>query len=229
MSILVVEDDQDISALLRRGFELEGYEVDCAGSGEEALSKLADKSYATMILDVMLPRQSGLEVCKNVRKAGNELTIIMLSARDEVPDRIEGLQVGADDYMVKPFDFEELLARVKAHERRGHGISAPNEGEFDIGAGLSFNQAIRKVETGDQSVLLTEREADLLMLLAKNHGKPLSRLDIFDALWAADGGNAINVVDVYVGYLRRKLSALGIQPKSVVRTVRGTGFMFDAG
>ena len=227
MSILVVEDDKDISTLLKRGFEMEGYDVDCAGSGEEALSKIQEKPYSTMILDIMLPRQSGLDVCKDLRKAGNDVTVIMLSARDAVPDRIEGLSAGADDYMVKPFEFAELLARVKAHERRDRGVEEPRDGPLDIGSGLTFDAEVRKVEMEDKSVLLTEREADLLLLFVNSAGKPLSRFDIFKALWANDGGNAINVVDVYVGYLRRKLSMLDIDAKAIIRTVRGKGFLFD--
>ncbi len=227
MSILVVEDDNDISTLLKRGFEMEGYDVDCAGSGEEAMNKILRKPYSTMILDVMLPRQSGLEVCKHIREAGNDLTVIMLSARDAVPDRIEGLSAGADDYVIKPFEFAELLARVKAHERRGQSAGPADDPRLNIGAGMMFDVGIRKVETQDASVLLTEREAELLMLFVNNLGKPLSRLDIFSALWADDGGNAINVVDVYVGYLRRKLSALNVNPKAVIKTVRGMGFLYD--
>ncbi len=227
MNILVVEDDKDISTLLKRGFEMEGYAVDCAGSGEEAMHKIREKPYATMILDIMLPRQSGLDVCKDVRKAGNDLTVIMLSARDAVPDRIEGLSAGADDYVIKPFEFAELLARVRAHERRERAAVEAEQTDTDIGAGLSFDPAVRKVETADKSVLLTEREADLLQLFIENAGKPLSRIDIFEGLWASDGGNAINVVDVYVGYLRRKLSSLDIDAKAIIKTVRGLGFMFD--
>ena len=228
MSILVVEDDLDISMLLKRGFEMEGYEVDTAGSGEEAMKKIATKPYATMILDVMLPRQSGLDVCKTVRKAGNDLTVIMLSARDAVPDRIEGLSAGADDYVIKPFEFGELLARVRAHERRGRGSSpVGDDSRIDVGAGLTFDKDVRQLETETASTLLTEREADLLMLFVSNPGKPLSRIDIFKALWAADGGNAINVVDVYVGYLRRKISTLEVDAKAVIKTVRGKGFLFD--
>ena len=227
MSILIVEDDRDISTLLKRGFELEGYQVDCAGSGEEAMGKIAAKPYETMILDVMLPRQSGLDVCKDVREAGNDLTVIMLSARDAVPDRIEGLSAGADDYVIKPFEFAELLARVKAHERRGRGMRPGDDERIDVGAGLLFDPAIRKLEADDTSVLLTEREADLLNLFVKNSGRPLSRMELFDELWAGDGGNSINVVDVYVGYLRRKLTALGVPSKGLVKTVRGKGFMYD--
>ncbi len=227
MSILVVEDDQDISTLLKRGFELEGYEVDCASSGEEAMSKLAAKPYATMILDVMLLRQSSLEVCKSIRKAGSYITVIMLSAGNAVADLIEGLYIGADDYVVKPFEFGELLARVKAHERRSRGTMGLRSGKMEISDGLIFDTKIRKLEAANQSIPLTEKEADLLMLFVENRGKPMSRMDIFNALWAADGSNAINVVDVYVGYLRRKISALGIQAKALVKTVRGTGFTFD--
>ena len=227
MHILVVEDDQDISMLLKRGFEMEGYAVDCAGSGEEAINRISEKPYSTMILDVMLPRLSGLEVCKSIRDAGNDLTVIMLSARDAVPDRIEGLSAGADDYVIKPFEFEELLARVRAHERRGKPSSADTMPGTDIGGGLMFDAEIRQLEINNRTTLLTEREADLLNLFIENFGKPLSRIEIFESLWAGDGGNAINVVDVYVGYLRRKISTLDVDAKAIIKTVRGKGFMYD--
>ena len=123
-----------------------------------------------------------------MRDAGNDLTVIMLSARDAVPDRIEGLSAGADDYVIKPFEFSELLARVKAHERRGRGRREADDDRVDLGSGLLFDPAVRKLEADDRSVLLTEREADLLNLFVANAGKPLSRMDIFDGLWAGDGG-----------------------------------------
>ena len=188
MRILVVEDDDDISALLKRGFELEGYEVDCAANGELAIERAGQASYDSIILDVMLPGCSGLEVCRAVREMNDDSSIIMLSARDTVPDRIEGLGAGADDYVVKPFAFEELLARVQAQERKKKSLEGANAGEGGAEEKLTIDTEIRKVSFGDKSVILTEREADLLLLFMEHDGKPLSREQIYGALWGSEGG-----------------------------------------
>lgn len=226
MTILVIEDDRDISSLLRRGFEAEGYSVDCAATGPAALERARGKNYDAIILDVMLPELSGIEVCQSLRKQGQIATIIMLSARDSVDDRIEGLSAGADDYLIKPFAFKELLARLHAQERR----NAPEKSdakEQPIAAGiLTFDPELREVSAGEEKTVLTEREAHLLMLFIRNANKPLSRVEIFDALWADQGGAAVNVVDVYIGYLRRKLSGLGVDAAAIIRTVRGVGYIF---
>ncbi len=227
MTILVVEDDEDISMLLKRGFEMEGFKVECVATGEAAIKCARDKPYDSIILDVMLPGCSGLEVCREIRKTRQYASIIMLSARDTVPDRIEGLSEGADDYVVKPFAFEELLARVHAQARKKNAAGGTAETAAAVLHDLSFNAALRKVEFQGRSVTLTEREADLLILFMENAGQPLTRETIFKALWADQGGNALNVVDVYIGYLRRKLSTLDINAKSLIKTVRGTGFVFD--
>ena len=227
MCILVVEDDEDITTVLKRGFELEGYSVDCADTGEAAIERIQAKHYDSIILDVMLPGCSGIDVCKAIRNVREDATIIMLSARDTVPDRIEGLKAGADDYMIKPFSFDELLARVRAQERRHKSTTRTLEdGKLAIGD-LVYDQLMRKLDRGEKSVVLTDKEADLLLLFANNAQKPLSRNDIFAALWAEQGGNALNVVDVYVGYLRRKLSTLDLDPKLFIKTVRGVGFVLD--
>jgi len=226
VKILVVEDDPDISSLLKRGFEAEGYSVDCSSSGESGLKRARNRVYGTIILDIMLPNASGIEVCQNLRKLGEDATIIMLSARDDVKDRIEGLSAGADDYVVKPFAFEELLARVRAGERRsGTGEHAPDDTRLTAG-NLAFDPEVREAAYEGRKVTLTEREADVLMLLMRNAGKPLSRNDIFECLWADHGGAAVNVVDVYIGYLRRKLAGLGPEAAKTIRTVRGIGFLF---
>lgn len=227
MTILVVEDDLDISQLLKRGFEMEGYTVECTTTGEEAIDRARATAFESIILDVMLPGCSGLDVCKEIRKTRQDASIIMLSARDTVPDRIEGLSAGADDYVVKPFAFEELLARVRAQARKKTTAGDETDAASAELGPLNFNQALRKLEYETRSVVLTEREADLLILFMDNVGKPLSREDIFATLWASQGGNALNVVDVYVGYLRRKMSSLGINAKSYIKTVRGSGFVLD--
>ena len=229
MKILIVEDDADISSLLKRGFESEGYSVDCASSGEAALERARSSIYGTIILDIMLPGTTGIDVCQNLRRVGQDATIIMLSARDSVDDRIEGLSAGADDYVVKPFVFAELLARVRAQERRAGNREQVGSDEYLIAGQMTFNPNLREIEIADRKVTLTQREADVLMLLMRNAGLPLSRSTIFEALWADQGGAAVNVVDVYVGYLRRKLKTLEPDAAKFIKTVRGIGFMFEPG
>jgi DNA-binding response OmpR family regulator len=222
-TILIVEDDEDISSLLGRGFRLEGYGVDFARTGPEAIERARQNRYHAIILDVMLPGASGIEVCRRLREFGRDFPVIMLSARDAVADRVEGLSAGADDYVVKPFAFEELLARVRAHGRRQN----PALATIKLTAGdYSLDPKLRIIEKSGQQVELTEREAELMALLMQNANRPLSRNEIFVALWEGQGGASINVVDVYVGYLRRKLTAFGFGGRAVIRTVRGLGFVF---
>jgi DNA-binding response OmpR family regulator len=224
-TILVVEDDEDISSLLGRGFMSEGYGVDFANTGPEALALARQNAYHAIILDVMLPGASGIEVCRALREFGRDFPIIMLSARDAVADRVEGLSAGADDYVVKPFAFEELLARVRAHGRRQASAERPLPEKL-VAGDYALDAKMRIIEKAGQQIELTEREAELMALLMQHAGRPLSRNEIFEALWEGQGGASINVVDVYVGYLRRKLSAFGFGGRAVIRTVRGLGFVF---
>lgn len=226
MTILIVEDDADIGSLLRRGFSSEGYRVELVGDGEQALKAAADgKALAAIILDVMLPGRSGIEVCKALRAAGQTAPIIMLSARSSVAERTEGLIAGADDYIIKPFAFEELLARVKVQALRRSGEDAPPR---LLSAGpITLDLQVRQVQAGEARVRLTEREVELLALLMRRCGEPLARADIFAALWAGHGGASLNVVDVYVGYLRHKLGEVMAGGEHLIVTVRGRGFMFE--
>ncbi len=231
-TILIAEDDEDISSLLGRGFEIEGYNVDFARTGLEALDCGKRNAYRAIILDVILPDLSGVDVCRQLRVEGREAPIIMLSACDSVADRVRGLSAGADDYVVKPFAFEELLARVRSQERRqaqaataAAQASAITPTKFTAGD-FTLDPRLRTITRDGQTVELTEREAELLALLMHHAGQPLSRNEIFQELWEAQGGASINVVDVYIGYLRRKLGGLGDSGKSVIRTVRGLGFVF---
>lgn len=227
MIILIVEDDDDIASLLRRGFVSEGHEVDWAKTGREGLELGQRKTFDVVILDIMLPEVSGLEVCRGLRASGQNTAtpIIMLSARDGVGDRIEGLSAGADDYMIKPFAFEELLARVQAQERRRKGLEASQITKLVTG-NLSLDLTLREVTWDSRRVELTERECDLLAFFMRRADEPLSRTAIFDALWEGHGGVSINVVDVYVGYLRRKLANPAGDGKPLIQTVRGVGFVF---
>lgn len=227
MTILIVEDDPDIGSLLRRGFVSESYQVELVGDGEQALRAATGKPLEAIILDVMLPGRSGIEVCRALRAGGQTAPIIMLSARSSVNERTEGLLAGADDYIVKPFAFEELLARVKVQAlRRSSG-----EGESRVLAAgpLTLDLDTRQALLAGMRVRLTEREVELLALLMRHAGEPLARADIFAALWAGHGGASLNVVDVYVGYLRHKLAEAMPEGGQMIVTVRGRGFMFEAG
>lgn len=225
MTILIVEDDADIGSVLRRGFSAESYDVELVGDGESALAVATNKSFCAIILDVMLPGRSGIDVCKALRAAGQSAPIIMLSARSSVSERTEGLLAGADDYLVKPFDFEELLARVRVQEMKREN-SGDDQRHLVVGP-LDLDLETRVVTTSEGSTRLTEREVDLLALLMRHSGEPLSRADIFAALWAGHGGASLNVVDVYIGYLRHKLSEALPDGGRLIVTVRGRGFMFS--
>ncbi|MFK8252141.1 response regulator transcription factor [Ancylobacter terrae] len=225
MTILIVEDDADIGSLLRRGFASEKYQVELVGDGEDALRAASGRALEAIILDVMLPGRSGIDVCKALRAAGQTAPIIMLSARSSVNERTEGLLAGADDYIVKPFAFEELLARVKVQALR-RSTSEDDPRSLTAGA-LTLDLETRQARLGDTRVRLTEREVDLLALLMRHAGEPLARADIFTALWAGHGGASLNVVDVYVGYLRHKLSEALPDGGQLIVTVRGRGFMLQ--
>ncbi|MBB3972254.1 response regulator transcription factor [Hansschlegelia beijingensis] len=224
MTILIVEDDADIGSVLRRGFAAESYDVELVGDGDAALAAATGKPLCAIILDVMLPGRSGIDVCKALRAAGQTAPIIMLSAKSSVSDRTEGLLAGADDYLVKPFDFEELLARVRVQEMRRE-TNATDQRHLIVPP-LDLDLETRTAITPDGSARLTEREVDLLALLMRHAGEPLSRTDIFAALWAGHGGASLNVVDVYIGYLRHKLSEAMPEGGRLIVTVRGRGFMF---
>lgn len=224
MNILVVEDDSDIGAMLSRGLSAEGFDVTVVGRADEALDTARQYNPCAVVLDMMLPDGSGIDVCRALRSAGHSGPILFLSARDEVHDRAEGLGAGADDYIVKPFVFGELVARLRTHLLHRLG-----EGHADrVMAGrLVLDPSTRTAKFGEVHVRLTEREADLLALLMASPNRPIARGEIFDRLWASQGGASLNVVDVYVGYLRTKLAPVGRAGGPQVATVRGRGFMLD--
>lgn len=224
-AVLVVEDDPDIGSVLVRGFEAEGYRVVHVEAGDQAIAFAGREAFAAVILDVMLPGASGLEVCRALRAAGLKSPVIMLSARSSVSDRVEGLAAGADDYVVKPFDFDELVTRLAVQRVR----RVEQETRVLSVGKLVLDLDLRAVTWGEHRAVLTEREAELLALLMRNAGRPLSRAEIFEAMWAGQGGAAINVVDVYIGYLRRKLGGEGHGSETPIRTIRGRGFLLAAG
>jgi two-component system response regulator MprA len=217
--ILVIDDDPKIRSVVRRGLVYEGFRVTDAGSGEEGLDKARDQTPDLVVLDVMLPGIDGLEVCRRLRDAGDDVAILMLTARDEVKDRVEGLETGADDYLVKPFSFEELLARVRALLRR-----RPNPaGEILRFGDLQLDVDAQEASRAGRSISLTTTEFNLLLLLMRHPRKVMTRDVIMDRVWSYDFGGESNVLEVYVRYLRNKLEATG-EPR-LIHTVRGSGYV----
>jgi two-component system OmpR family response regulator len=221
MRLLVVEDDRKLVRALERGLELEGYAVDVAFTGEEALSRASAREYDAVVLDVMLPGVDGFSVCEELRRRPTRVPVLMLTARADVADRIRGLDAGADDYLVKPFDFGELLARLRALARRG---PTERSAVVELGA-LRFDAATRVVIRAGREIELTAREFEVLELLARHSGEVVSRQQLLDEIWDDDHDGSPNIVDVYVGYLRKKLE----DPSGprLIRTVRGVGFMLE--
>jgi two-component system, OmpR family, response regulator len=222
-SLLVVEDDRKLVRALERGLSREGYDVDVAYTGEEALERVRGHAYDAVVLDVMLPGADGFEVCEVLRREQRMLPVLMLTARAEVADRIRGLDAGADDYLVKPFDFGELLARLRALGRRTHFDRGP---PVEVGE-LRLDATTRTVTRAGREVELTAREFEVLELLARHHGRVVSRRQMLEQIWDGDEDGSPNVVDVYVGYLRKKLD--DASGRQLIRTVRGVGFMLESG
>jgi two-component system response regulator MprA len=222
VKILVVDDERAVRESLRRALELEGYEIELATDGREALSVLADDHPQpdAVILDVLMPGVDGLEVCRRLRAAGNRVPVLMLTARDEVENRVAGLDAGADDYVPKPFALEELLARVRALLRRT--TNGDGGGEALSFADLEIDLGTREVRRGGRSIELTRTEFSLLELFLRNPRQVLTRSIIFERVWGYDFGFASNSLDVYIGYLRRKTEAGG-EPR-LIQTVRGVGY-----
>jgi two-component system response regulator MprA len=219
MRILVVDDERAVRESLRRALELEGYQIDLAESGGEALQVLdAGAQPDALVLDVLMPGVDGLEVCKRLRREGNQLPILMLTARAEVENRVAGLDAGADDYVTKPFALEELLARLRALLRR----AAPGANEVLRFADVELDPGTREVRRGGDSIELTRTEFALLELFMLNPRQVLTRSIIFERVWGYDFGFASNSLDVYIGYLRRK-TEVGGRPR-LIQTVRGVGY-----
>jgi two-component system, OmpR family, response regulator MprA len=217
--ILVVDDDRAVRDALRRALTLGGYEVIPAEDGEQALEQVVQSIPDVVVLDVGLPGIDGLEVCRRVRLLGNRVPILMLTARDAVSDRIDGLDVGADDYMVKPFDVGELKARLRALLRRANPETADGSMSF---AEIELDADRHGARVGESFVELTRTEYQLLELLMLNPRRVLSHSLIYDRVWGYDFGPTSNALRVYVGYLRRKLEDAGA--RNLIHTVRGVGY-----
>ena len=220
MRLLIVDDDRALRDALRRALVLAGYETVAAESGEEALEEVSRSAPDAVVLDIGLPGVDGLEVCRRLRGAGNRVPVLMLTARDAVSDRIDGLDAGADDYLVKPFDVGELKARLRALLRRSSGVDDPDAVSFGE---LTLDSARHGVRVGDEVVELTRTEYQLLELLMLNPRRVLPHDVIYDRVWGYDFGPASNALRVYIGYLRRKLQAAGARP--LLHTVRGVGYV----
>jgi len=217
--ILVVEDDPSVRTALARALTYEGYEIATANDGAAALQAMVERPPDAVVLDVMMPHVDGLEACRRIRARGDDTPILILTALGEVADRVDGLDAGADDYMVKPFALEELLARLRALLRRStHDVT-----DVLSAHGMTMNLGTREVVRDNDPVSLTKTEFDLLELLVRNAGIVLERDLIYEEIWGIDFTTSSNSLDVYVGYLRRKTED-GNKPR-LIQTVRGVGYV----
>ena len=219
MRILLVEDDRKVASFIRKGLAEEGYAVDTAADGETGLAMGLDRLHDLIILDVMLPAKPGFQVVRELRQAKVSTPILLLTARDAVEDKVQGLDVGADDYLTKPFAFAELLARVRALLRRG-GEGRPPALQV---ADLILDPATRTVRRGGEAIPLTNREFALLEYLMRNPGRVLTRTMIAEKVWDYSFDSETNVIDVYINYLRKKIDAG--RPSKLLHTVRGVGYV----
>ncbi len=222
MRLLVVEDEARIARFIRRGLEEEGHAVDVATDGDEAIVLATTNDYDVILLDILLPRRNGLAVCRDLRQRNVATPILMLTAKDSVQDKVAGLNSGADDYLTKPFSFDELVARVNALTRRQALARSPILSVAD----LTLDPISHDVQRGGDSVELTNKEYALLALLMRRPGQVLTRTQIAQQIWDMDVDSDSNVIDVYIRYLRKKVDAGRDQP--LIHTVRGVGYTIRA-
>jgi len=223
MRVLVIEDYPPLQKAVAKGLREAGYAVDVTGDGEEGLWYATSNEYDVVVLDLMLPKMDGMTILKRLRAAGRACHVLILTAKDTLADRVHGLDAGADDYLVKPFAFEELLARVRALARRAYCIKNPR---LEVGD-LRIETPTQRVWRGKEEVRLTPREYALLEYLAMRAGQVVSRTDIWEHVYEFNSEADSNVVDVYIGYLRKKLERPGRPP--LIRTVRGRGYALGEG
>ncbi|TYL55100.1 response regulator transcription factor [Nocardioides sp. BGMRC 2183] len=224
--VLVVDDDHAVRESLRRSLEFNGYDVHLAADGAEALAGIASVAPDVVVMDVMMPRLDGLEATRALREAGNDVPILVLTARDAVGDRVEGLDAGADDYLTKPFALQELLARLRALLRRVVPADPGEEEEILSFADLTMNVTTREVTRGSRSIELTRTEFTLLEMFLRRPRRVLDRSFILEEVWGFDFPTTANSLEVYVGYLRRKTEADG--ESRLIHTVRGIGYVLKA-
>jgi two-component system copper resistance phosphate regulon response regulator CusR len=221
MRVLVVEDDRDMATMLARGLAERAYAVDVAATGAEALDAAAAVPYDVIVLDAMIPPPDGFDVCRALRGTGSDIPILMLTARDAVEDRVAGLDAGADDYLVKPFEFSELLARLRAMLRRG-GARRPSVLRIDD---LVIDTRSHRVTRGGREIELTSKEYALLEYLAVNAGRVLDRAEIAEHVWNEEFDAFTNLIEVYVGRLRRSIDRDATV--KLIHTVRGAGYILE--
>jgi two-component system OmpR family response regulator len=221
--VLLVEDDARIVSFIKRGLEAEGYVVDVADRGEDAVAMVREAPYSLIILDRMLPGMDGLAVCRTLRRDEHNHLILMLTARDSLQDKVDGLRGGADDYLTKPFAFDELIARMEALLRRG--ASTPADPILRVGD-LSLDPTSKKVARGGREIGLTAKEFKLLAYLMSHPGAVISRTRLLNNVWELSFDPETKVVDVYIRYLRRKIEGDGEAP--LIKTVRGFGYVISA-
>jgi len=222
--VLVVDDDRAVRDSLRRSLEFNGYVVSLASDGAEALATIAVRPPDALVIDVMMPRLDGIETTRALRSSGNDLPILVLTARDSVGDRVEGLDAGADDYLTKPFALEELLARLRALLRRAHAAGEGDDADEVLTfSDLSLEVGTREVHRGDRAMELTRTEFALLEMFLRRPRRVLERSFILEEVWGYDFPTTANSLEVYVGYLRRKTEAEG-EPR-LIHTVRGVGYV----
>lgn len=223
MNLLLVEDESRVADFIRRGLKSEGWIVEHAESGEQALSFLSDRQFDVVVLDLMLPGISGQDVCRKMRARHDHTPILMLTALDATDERVAGLNLGADDYLAKPFDFEELLARLNALQRRAAAYVSQDANSKIALEGLCFDRDSLVLSVNGESVELSAKEREMIALFLSSQQKVLSRERILNAVWGTQEDPMTNVVDVYVGRLRKKLGPYGER----IKTVRGAGYRFE--
>ena len=222
MRILFAEDDRHLRASVAKGLQEAGYEVDAVPTGERALSAFGEQPYDLVLLDILLPGASGIEVCAEIRKSGSRAPILMLTALDAIEQRIAGLDAGADDYLTKPFDFGELLARLRALGRR---VSDTAPERITIGD-LVIEPSRHAVHRGGRAIELTVKEFAFLLYLARHAGRVVTRAEVMQDVWQDDGASYSNILDVYAGRVRRKID--DGESEALFTTVRGVGFILEA-
>ncbi|MDT0668979.1 response regulator transcription factor [Mammaliicoccus sciuri] len=221
--ILVVEDDEKIARVIQLELEYANYKIDIAHTGKSALERLENENFDLILLDVMIPELNGLEVLRRVREQNEDVKIIMLTARDAVMDKVSGLDSGANDYMTKPFEIEELLARIRVHLKEKSTLKVQNEDDnASTYRYLSIYKSRREVYIDKEPINLTQKEYDLLIYFLENKNQVLTREQIIEAVWGYDYYGDTNVIDVYVRYLRKKID---IDTESIITSVRGIGYI----
>ncbi len=221
--ILVVEDDEKIARVIQLELEYANYKIDIAHTGKSALERLENENFDLILLDVMIPELNGLELLRRVREQNEDVKIIMLTARDAVMDKVSGLDSGANDYMTKPFEIEELLARIRVHLKEKSTLKVQNEDDnASTYRYLSIYKSRREVYIDKEPINLTQKEYDLLIYFLENKNQVLTREQIIEAVWGYDYYGDTNVIDVYVRYLRKKLD---IDTESIITSVRGIGYI----